>query len=354
MKTWIGLIIADKQVAGVVDTLLKVNDITQVVGRYTSADEAVEDLGTKGTVVIVLELDDDYRRSLTQLKRVQLFGPYAVLGVGDGRVVSPILFDAFRLGMLDFISIGSEDIGSPTDALFRDFSQSVESLATADLSRLSRARLSPVTEKGSGARSEAEYFIALGVPRGGVSQAIRLLGALPLKEDAAVFVSLPLPNDLIDSFATQLDVYTGWSVNRFLPDERITGGTCYLIASDDHFDIGGEGDRSFIRSEHSVSEWPIDDMMRRLARGFGPQVVGVLLEGMGDDGADGLITIRRHSGTSISLSRDGSILNPAPARADDEGALDMRVDRDDLEKTLSYILTQLMDLSHLNSMSVHI
>jgi two-component system chemotaxis response regulator CheB len=256
--------------------------------------------------------------------------------------------------MLDFISIGSEDINSPSDSLFRDFSQSVESLATADLSRLSRARLSPVTEKGAGARGEAEYFIALGVPRGGVSQAISLLGKLPLKEDTAVFVSLPLPHNLIDSFATQLDVFTGWSVNRFLPDERITGGTCYLIASDDPFDIGGEGDRSFIQSEQNVNEWPIDDMMRRLAQAFGPQVVGVLLEGMGDDGADGLITIRRKGGTAISIKQDGGILNIATARADEEGALDMRLDRDDLEKTLSFVLTQLMDLSHLNSMSIHI
>ena len=354
MKTWIGLIVADKQVKGVVDTLLKVNEITQVVGRYTNADEAVKDLGAKGKVVIILELDDNYRRSLTQLKTVQMFGPYAVLGVGNGHVVSPILFDAFRLGMLDFISISSEDINGPSDVLFHEFSQSVESLAEADLSRLSRARLSPVSEKGASARSEAEYFIALGVPRGGVSQMVSLLGNLPLKDDAALFVSLPLPSDLIDSFATQMDVYTGWSVNRFLPDERLTGGTCYLIASDDLFDIGGEGDRAFIRNEQSVSEWPIDDMMRRLARAFGPQVVGILLEGMGDDGADGLMTIRRHGGTAISLKPDGSILNLAPARADDEGALDMRVDRDELGRTLSYVLTQLMDLSHLNSMSVNI
>jgi two-component system chemotaxis response regulator CheB len=354
MKTWIGLIVADKQVKGVVDTLLKVNDITQVVGRYTNADEAVNDLGTKGTVVIILELDGDHRRSLKDLKTVQLFGPYAVLGVGDGRVASPILFDAFRLGMLDFISIDSEDINSPSDALFREFSQSIESLATADISRLSRARLAPVSEKGSSARNEAEYFISVGVPRGGISQAVSLLGNLPLRDDAALFVSLPLPHDLTDSFATRLDVYSEWSVNRYLPDERITGGTCYLIASDDPFDIGGEGDRTFIHSEKSVSEWPIDEIMRRLARAFGPQVVGVLLEGMGDDGADGLMTIRRSGGTTVSLKKDGSILSLAPSRADEEGALDMRVDRDDLEVTLSYVMTQLMDLAHLNTMSVNI
>jgi two-component system chemotaxis response regulator CheB len=351
MKTWIGLIIGDSQIKGVIDTLLKVNDVTQVVGRYTSADEAVKDLGAKGRVVIVLGLDEDYRRSLTQLKTVQLFGPYAVLGVGDGRIASPILFDAFRLGMLDFISIDSEDINSPSDALFRDFSQSVESLASADLTLLSRARLSPVSEKGSISGDEAEYFIAMGVPRGGISQAVSLLGGLPLREDAALFVSLPIRSDQLDVFATQLDVYTRWSVNRFLPNERIAGGTCYLVASDDLFDIGGEGDRTFIPSEKGVSEWPIDDMMRRVARAFGSSVVGVLLEGMGDDGADGLMTIRRQGGTAISLRRGGSILDLAPTRADDEGALDMRVDRGDLGKTLSYVMTQLMDLAHLNTMS---
>ncbi|MBN1882770.1 MAG: hypothetical protein JW885_11395 [Deltaproteobacteria bacterium] len=354
MKTWIGLIVADKQVTGVVDTLLKVNEITQVVGRYTNADEAVKDLGSKGAVVVVLELDDDYRRSLTQLKTVQLFGPYAVLGVGDGRVASPILFDAFRLGMLDFISIDSEDINSPSDALFREFSQSIESLAAADISRLSRARLSPVSEKGSSARGGAEYMIAVGVPKGGVSQAVSLMGNLPLRDDAALFVSLPLPNDLIDSFAARMDVYTEWSVNRFLPDERIMGGTCYLIASDDLFDIGGEENGTFIRGERDVGEWPIDEMMRRLARAFGPQVVGVLLEGMGDDGADGLMTIKRSGGTTVSLRQGGSILNFAPSLADDEGALDMRVDRDDLERTLSYVMTQLMDIAHLNTMSVNV
>jgi chemotaxis response regulator CheB len=135
-----------------------------------------------------------------------------------------------------------------------------------------------------------------------------------------------------------------------VPNDRITGGTCYLIASDDRFDIGGEGDRTLIMGEQDVTEWPIDDTMRRLARAFGSQVVGVLLEGMGDDGADGLMTIRRSGGTTISLKQESAILNLAPARAADEGALDMRVERDDMEKTLSYVLTQLMDLSHLNTM----
>ena len=113
MKTWIGLIISDERLKNTVQTLLKVTNDLQVVGIYSDAQgggRRPEEEGRRSNH------PRPRRRTITRStssRRYSFPGPYPVLGVGGLVEATPLLFDAFRLGMIDFIPFSPEDIKQP-------------------------------------------------------------------------------------------------------------------------------------------------------------------------------------------------------------------------------------------------
>jgi two-component system, chemotaxis family, protein-glutamate methylesterase/glutaminase len=348
MKTWIGLIISDETLKNTVQTLLKVTNELQVVGIYSDAREAAADLKKKGDVQIIVGLRGD-QRSMADLKVLQLSGPYPVLGVGGLVEVTPILFDAFRLGMVDFIPFSPEDIGSPTDSLLRRINESIRMLSLVDITRIARARIRPVGEGEKTLYNEqAGYYAVVGVPYGGINGAIKLLSQLPRRRDTAILVSLPLPRTCFGPFIAAMSPFTQWPVKAAAEDERVYGGTCYFFSSFDPYSVEGSlaGECRVVVSHENVG--PIDSIMEGLAGSFGGAVLGVLMEGVGTDGIYGLSTIRSRGGTTLTIKSGGGILTEASSGASERKVGDFLVDIDDLPKTLATFMGEMEDITNIN------
>jgi hypothetical protein len=144
MKTWIGLIISDETLKNAVQTLLKVTNELQVVGIYSDAREAAADLKKKGDVQIIVGLRGG-RQSVADLKVLQLSGPYPVLGVGGLAETTPILFDAFGLGMVDLFPFRPRTSVARIRCLGESTSRRM--LSIVDITRIARARVKPVGEE---------------------------------------------------------------------------------------------------------------------------------------------------------------------------------------------------------------
>ncbi len=141
MKTWVEIVIADEKLRGTVETLLRVNDSAQVIGIFSNAEEATAELEKRGDVVVILGFSGNHKSTMRQLKLIQLHGPFTVLGIGNASDTSSSMFDAFRLGMLDFISLSSDEIKNPPDYILKELTQSIEVLSNADITRLKRVKL---------------------------------------------------------------------------------------------------------------------------------------------------------------------------------------------------------------------
>ncbi len=348
MKTWIGLIISDETLKNTVQTLLKVTNEHQVVGIYSNVREAVPDLKKKGDVRIILGLSGD-RQSVQDLKMIQLSGPYAVLGIGGLTDATPVLFDAFRLGMIDFIPFSHEDIGSPTDLLLKRITESIRMLSLANVDRIARVRVRPFAEtEKTPYREQAGYYVVLGVPQGGINGAIRLLSHLPRRRDTAIVASLPLPPSCLAAFIADLTSHTQWSVKAGVLDEQVYGGTCYLFSSLDPHSVEGSlaGECRIVACHESAG--PIDCLMEGLAGSFGGAVLGVLMEGIGSDGIAGLSLIRSRGGTTVTIKDSGGVLTEASAGASERKVGDFLVDIDDLPKALTTFMSEMQDITNIN------
>ncbi len=352
MKTWVAIVIGDEKLRKTIATLLKVNDSAQVIGIFSDAEEATVEIEKKGDVVVILGFSKDHKSSMRQLKLIQLHGPYTVLGVGNASETSSVMFDAFRLGMLDFISLSSEEIETPPDYILKELTQSIETISNADITRLKRVKLTRY-EKPSweSCKEKPTYFMTMGVPRVGISSAIKLASTLPRRNDTALFLSLPLPQEAMEHFLFNFDKFTQWSIKRAVEGESIVGGVCYAMSMMDFFGIEGD-----IKGGGKIVSVPdvsgsLNLIMDSMAKTFGISVIGILLEGIGNDGIGGLKAIKDRGGTTIAVSEGGGVLPLIGKNAVKEGVVDLMADIDSLASILEYLMRNVYDMVNLNGIT---
>ena len=352
MKTWVAIVIADEKLREAVATLLRVNDSAQVIGIFSNAEDATAELEKRGNVVVVLGFSENHKSTMRQLKLIQLHGPYTVLGVGNASETSSSMFDAFRLGMLDFISLSSEEIENPSDYILKEFTQSIETISNADITRLKRVKLTRY-EKPSweSCKEKPTYFMTMGVPRVGISSAIKLATTLPRRNDTALFLSLPLPQETMEKFLLNFDKFTQWSIKRAVEGESIIGGVCYAMSMMDYFGIEGD-----VKGGGKIVSVPnvsgsINLIMEGMAKTFGSSVFGILLEGIGNDGIIGLKAIKDRGGTTIAVSEGGGVLPLVGKNAVKEGVVDLMADIDSLASILEYMMRNIYDMINLNGIT---
>ncbi|MBN1574202.1 MAG: chemotaxis protein CheB [Deltaproteobacteria bacterium] len=351
MKTWVAIIISDEKLRGAVETLLRVNDSAQVIGIFSDVEEATTELEKRGNVVVVLGFSGDHKATMRQLKLVQLHGPYKVLGVGNTSDTASSMFDAFRLGLLDFISLSADEIRNPSDNLLKEFIKSIDTISKADITRLKRVKLTLYEKPGwESCKDKPTYFLVLGVPRVGISSALKLASTLPRRNDTALFLSLPLPKEIIEKFISKFDRYTQWSIKGAVAGENIVGGVCYTTSLGDSFGIKGTVDGGGKLVSLPYKTGTIDTMMKSTAEAFGDLVMGILVEGIGNDGIQGLKAIKDRGGTTIAISEGGGVLPIVGENAVREGAVDLMADIDNLPRILEYLMGDVYDMVNLNGL----
>lgn len=349
MKTSVAVIVSDERMRSVVETIIKADDFLQLLGAYSNAVDSIQKLEKMENVVVVFGLGGDNQLSLKNLKMIQIYGPFPVLGVGYAEDAAPNLFDAFRLGMLDFISITSEEIESPTNNLFKQLTESIDALALADMGRISWTRIAPIGDKKSeGIPTKPSSFVVLGVPRGGLASAVKLLAEITKRDETAIFASLPIPDGSVGYFIENLEKFSAWPIKRVQVGEEIMGGICYASSITDYVGVEGDEDLGYRFSPVPKDLGPIDKMMDGVSGVFGSSVLGILLEGIGNDGIKGLGAVKSRFGTTVTLKEGGGVLTRASEGAIRKGAAHLMLNIEDMPHVLSSLISEIYDIINLN------
>ena len=142
-------------------------------------------------------------------------------------------------------------------------------------------------------------IIVIGASAGGVDALQRLLAPLPAKLPASIFITTHLASDGRSYLPDILQRATKLTVLPAQDRQSIAPGHVYVAVPDCHLLVH----RGFIRVMRGPRENrhrpAIDPMFRTAARSYGPRVIGIVLTGLRDDGAAGLLAIHRANGTTI-------------------------------------------------------
>jgi two-component system chemotaxis response regulator CheB len=175
-------------------------------------------------------------------------------------------------------------------------------------------------------RVPSDTVVAIGASTGGTEALKEILRAMPYDGPAIVIVQ-HMPAGFTAAFAQHLADICKMEVREAVTGDRIVRGRALLARGDRHlrvqrrgFDLVAEVDDSPPVSRHRPS---VDVLFRSVAEAVGAGAVGVILTGMGADGADGLLVMKRAGASTIAQDESTSVVFGMPKEAIDRGAVDV-------------------------------
>jgi two-component system chemotaxis response regulator CheB len=159
------------------------------------------------------------------------------------------------------------------------------------------------------------HVVVIGASAGGVEAMIQLIKRLPADLDAAFFVAMHFPARSVSMLPTILNRANRVKALHPQQGEPIRPGYLYISPPDYHLLIHRDSielDRGPKENGHRPA---IDAMFRSAARAYGPDVVGVVLTGMLDDGTAGLSAIKAAGGVALVQDPEEAFFKGMPESA---------------------------------------
>ena len=240
-----------------------------------------------------------------------------------------ITLEALEAGAIDFVTKPSTDVARGLNQMLADLRQKIKMAAKVDLSAWkNRAvrRESPGPVKVRTALSEStDKVIAIGASTGGTEALREFLEALPANAPGIVIVQ-HMPEHFTAAFAKRLDGLCRLRVKEAEHGEKVVPGTVYLAPGHSHLSVRrGVGGYvcELAQSEPVNRHRPaVDVLFNSAASQVRGNALGVILTGMGKDGAQGLLAMKHAGAWTIGQDQESCVVYGMPREAAAIGALD--------------------------------
>ncbi|MDH4163777.1 MAG: chemotaxis response regulator protein-glutamate methylesterase [Nitrospirota bacterium] len=170
-----------------------------------------------------------------------------------------------------------------------------------------------------------EKVVVVGASTGGTEALKDFLVGLPLDSPGIVIVQ-HMPENFTKAFAQRLDSICNISVKEAETNDSVIRGRALIAPGNHHLLLKRSGARYFVEikdgplvSRHRPS---VDVLFRSAARYAGANAVGVIMTGMGDDGAKGMLEMREAGATTIAQDEETCVVFGMPKKAIELGAVD--------------------------------
>jgi len=183
--------------------------------------------------------------------------------------------------------------------------------------------------------------IAICASTGGPLALQELLRGIPDEFFPPIVIVQHLPERFTREFAAQLDAISSLDISEAEAGRQIRNGSVYIAPGGSHLQVDAHG-RLVIDHGPPVHYCkPSGDVLfHSLARHFGPQVLALVLTGMGEDGAAGALAIKRAGGLVIAQDEASCVVFGMPGAALRIGAADQALSLDGMKQLLIRISTQ--------------
>ncbi|HVT12296.1 MAG TPA: chemotaxis response regulator protein-glutamate methylesterase [Fimbriimonadaceae bacterium] len=174
--------------------------------------------------------------------------------------------------------------------------------------------------------SSRKSVIVIGSSTGGPRALQAVIPALPANLKVPIVIVQHMPPTFTKTLAERLNVASGLEVKEAEEGDRLTPGQVLVAPGGHHLEFDSQGKAYFNDGPpvHGVKP-SVDVTLASLVRTFGHRMVGVLLTGMGSDGAAGLRAIHLAGGTTIAESESTCVVFGMPKAAIEMRAVDFTV-----------------------------
>jgi two-component system chemotaxis response regulator CheB len=306
-----------------------------VVGKAADGQEALQLALVQRPDVITLDLEMPRMDGFAFLRLLMSAQPTPVIVI-SAYAEKENVFRALELGALDFVAKPSPKISPEIYDIHDEVVRKVRLAAEVGPSSLHRLQsylptdLSPtggypviVPERikayAPGQEPPAERIVVVAASTGGPATLTRILSALPADLDAGIAVAQHMPPRFTTTFSERLGKQCALRVAELTTLDVVRRGTVYVAPGDHHLEVTPSAQGAVIKAVRPSPKDKYvpsaDALFRSAARALGKKVLGVVLTGMGDDGAAGALAVFDGGGEILVESRDTAVVDGMPSAA---------------------------------------
>ena len=299
-----------------------------VAGTAHTGEEAVAKVAELNPDVVTLDLDMPGMGGLAALDRIMTTRPTPVLllsGVSGEAAAQTV--EGLSLGAVDFLLKYVPGRDTRPEALRRELLAKVRVAAGVKVVRslhtASTAPPAPAVRPVAAPAGPAPAVIVVGASTGGPAAVRALLCGLPPDPPAGVLVVQHMPPRFTRALAALLGRQTRLPVREAADGDRLAPGLVLVAPGERHAVVGRDARVRLADGPKVNGHRPsIDVTMESAARALGPRAIGVLLTGMGEDGARGLAALRAAGARTFAQDAESCAVYGMPRRAAELGAVD--------------------------------
>jgi two-component system, chemotaxis family, protein-glutamate methylesterase/glutaminase len=326
----------------VLENIIKSDETLEVVGQAKDGREAVTLAESLKPDVITMDINMPHVDGLQATAQIMTTNPRPIVIVSsESRDGADSTLKALELGAIDFVPKPSSgvdlDMQSVREDLLRKVRMSAKVRVVRTASRLASTLQSATPAQSSPASSPKEPsaiaakpasvalasldqrfpVVVLGASTGGPATVMRLAPGFTREFPAAVFLVQHMPASFTTQYAAQLAEFTGIRVKEAEANEPIQPGTLYICPGGQHLRITPTGRIQLDSTSGRINGYlpNIDVTMESAAAYAGSMAIGVVLTGLGNDGAAGAKAIQRAGGFVIAQDEATSVIFGMPAEA---------------------------------------
>jgi len=336
----------------VLETIISGDDQLQVVGQAKDGREAVALAESLKPDVITMDINMPHMDGLQATAQIMTTNPRPIVVVSsESRDGAASTLKALELGAIEFIAKPSGaidlDMQSVREDLLRKVKMAAKVRVVRTASRLaatlqsltpaapnSAARSTSVANHASSPASPDMRFpvVVLAASTGGPATVMRLAPGFTKDFPAAVILVQHMPAAFTTQFAAQLAEFTEIRVKEAESGETIQPGSLYICPGAQHLRVNPLGRIQLDSVAGRISGYlpNIDVTMESVAAYGGALSIGVVLTGMGADGAQGARAIKKAGGHVIAQDEATSVIFGMPAEAIKLRAVDQVLGLDDI------------------------
>lgn len=322
--------------------ILETDSSIQVVGTAMDGNFGLKKIEELRPQVITLDLEMPGMGGLDMLKEIMRRHRIPVIVVSSHTTRgASVTLKALSLGAFDFVAKPT-DVSSRMQEVAQELISKIKAAAQSRGIALHPEHEIPI----SGVRAKGKVtgnkpptkIVAIGISTGGPQSLQYLLSQLPADFPGCMVVVQHMPEGFTDMFAKRLDECCALNVKEAQSGDLLIAGRVLICPGNRHLKVKRMplGDVAVLSDDARVNGHrpSADVLFKSVAEEFGARAVGLIMTGMGEDGAQGLGVIKAAGGVTIAQGEQSCIVFGMPKAAIDRGHATRVVELEALASTL--------------------
>src|SRR3954470_13939991 len=297
----------------------------KVIATAGDGVEALQKIRALRPDIVTLDIEMPRLNGLQALEQImaEMPRPVVMLSAAGSELGNEMTLRALERGALEFVRKPSGPVSIDLSSVRQQLMSALEAARAMNMGgvRLAEQGAAPAQTDVPVKKSPdaATRVVAIAASTGGPRALAEIIPHFPENLGAAVVIVQHMPREFTKLLAERLDAMSELWVGEAIDGKLLRENRVYVAPGGYHMTLSGEAGNASIKLDTSPAIWGVrpaaDPLFFSVADTFGGSAIGVVLTGMGRDGAEGLRRIRGAGGKGVVQDRESSIIYGMPQAA---------------------------------------